>query len=112
MISKNNVAKWCKALRSGKYPQDVGFLQTEKGFCCLGVACDLFIPKSKLIVDIDGRVAGVGFLQQNNTPALLNRLNYDFVNKTGNALATLNDGGYSFDEIADMLELVYIHEAL
>jgi hypothetical protein len=29
-------------LRSGKYPQDKGYLRTDKGFCCLGVFCDRF----------------------------------------------------------------------
>lgn len=32
---------WLEALRSGEYKQVRGFLHTDKGFCCLGVACDL-----------------------------------------------------------------------
>lgn len=34
---------WVKALRSGKYKQAVGSLQNDEGFCCLGVACDVYL---------------------------------------------------------------------
>ena len=33
--------KWLSALESGEYNQGVGALRTEKGYCCLGVACDV-----------------------------------------------------------------------
>lgn len=37
-------ALWVKALRSGKYKQGTGRLRGEdKSYCCLGVACDLYI---------------------------------------------------------------------
>lgn len=32
--------QWLAALRSGKYRQTDGYLHTDAGFCCLGVACD------------------------------------------------------------------------
>jgi len=33
--------KWLKALRSGEYKQTKGQLKDEKGYCCLGVLCEL-----------------------------------------------------------------------
>ena len=36
---------WVKALRSGKYKQTTTKLRDTFGFCCLGVACDLFKEK-------------------------------------------------------------------
>lgn len=33
--------KWLEALESGKYEQTIGALRDSKGFCCLGVACDI-----------------------------------------------------------------------
>jgi hypothetical protein len=37
--------KWCAALRSGKYEQGVGRLQSVTGkFCCLGVLADVVEP--------------------------------------------------------------------
>jgi hypothetical protein len=37
-----NAKKLVHALRSGKYEQTTGLLKDETGFCCLGVACDLY----------------------------------------------------------------------
>ena len=40
---KNNREKLIAALRSGKYKQGTEYLRTHsKGFCCQGVACDIF----------------------------------------------------------------------
>ena len=39
-----NQKKWIAALRSGKYRQTRGRLNDADGFCCLGVACDVFDP--------------------------------------------------------------------
>ncbi len=41
----SNVKNWIEALRSNRYTQDNCYLRTDKGFCCLGVACDLLDPK-------------------------------------------------------------------
>ncbi len=38
----NNAKKWVKVLISGKYKQITGHLKTDEGYCCLGVACDLY----------------------------------------------------------------------
>ena len=37
-----NAAKWLDALRSGKYRQASESLRTNEGYCCLGVACDVY----------------------------------------------------------------------
>lgn len=34
-------AKWVDALRNGDYKQGKDFLQSDSGFCCLGVLCDI-----------------------------------------------------------------------
>lgn len=36
-----NLKAWCEKLRSGDIPQATLALKTEKGMCCLGVACDI-----------------------------------------------------------------------
>jgi len=33
---------WAKALRSGKYTQTNGTLANQNGYCCLGVACEVY----------------------------------------------------------------------
>lgn len=40
--------RWIAALLSGKYVQASGALKTRKGFCCLGVLCDLYAKQEKL----------------------------------------------------------------
>ena len=41
-----NARKWVGALRSGDYEQTKNFLHDKKGFCCLGVACDLYAKET------------------------------------------------------------------
>lgn len=33
--------KWLEALESGNYKQSEGFLKSPKGYCCLGVLCEV-----------------------------------------------------------------------
>lgn len=44
--------KWVAALTSGEYAQEVGALRTPRGFCCLGVLCDVYTKDQ----DLDWRV--------------------------------------------------------
>lgn len=125
--SRIMVQKWIDALRSGEYTQTRRSLQDKKGHCCLGVACELFIPKSEQVRGTTGFLKG-GYPsdQKGVAPTWLNdELDYsivrDFENFTGVELITLNDEGLgfgedlpplTFDEIADLLQAVYIEDAL
>ena len=40
-----NAQKWVDALRSGKYEQGHGQLRKGDRYCCLGVACDVYIQE-------------------------------------------------------------------
>lgn len=129
-VNKHIITKWANALRSGKYKQTKHTLQDVKGYCCLGVACDLFIPNPR-IGSIDGYLYGSHPIAQPNAPKWLHDINEDFFIRTGMLLSQLNDDGISvmtigngtdfeytkinsltFDEIADLLEAVYIHKFL
>lgn len=123
--TKEDIQKWVNALRSGQFTQThKGDLQNYEGYCCLGVACEVFVG------DVYRRHAG--FLTGGHpyvckgAPFWLEEINNVFYKKTGLKLTTLNDSGdtligerdrekleaFTFDEIADLLELVYIHEIL
>lgn len=39
---KENVKLWLAALRSGEYDQQQAILKNGFGYCCLGVACDVY----------------------------------------------------------------------
>lgn len=132
--TKAQIEKWCAALRSGKYKQTRGRLQDEDGHCCLGVACEVFIPRTKRVMvddcDMFGGSTDEPYLygaeptEQNAAPEWLRDVNEHFADQFVDwhaseeaALFYLNDGyngnpRYTFDEIADLLEAVYIHEVL
>ena len=38
----DNARKWIEALRSGEYKQGHNALRTGSGYCCLGVACEVY----------------------------------------------------------------------
>lgn len=109
---------WLKALRSGKYVQGRGTLQTSyNSFCCLGVLCDIAVknkvipdPKAQRFEYAYGAAMEEGVLPEevrlwaglsDNNPSILagdDRPNqYD--------LSELNDDReYTFSEIADLIE--------
>lgn len=115
--------KWIKALRSDNYKQTRLTLQDKKGFCCLGVACDILIPdEDKMFCSGDGNLFGGYPSQQSNSPEWLKLINEDFKKRYKNsdredlyplkpyALSDLNDTlGLTFNEIADILEAVYLY---
>lgn len=39
--NKENLRKWVRALRSGAYEQGKGYMRSNEGYCCLGVAMDI-----------------------------------------------------------------------
>lgn len=121
--TKREIAKWCKALRSGKYSQTKFSLQNDKGFCCLGVACDVFISDKYKLKTGGGYLSGClpTKSEQPHAPEWLRYVNGSFGDKTGLKLYHLNDTGVrfdnalerlTFDEIADCLEAVYIRGVL
>jgi hypothetical protein len=110
---KKEIRKWARVLRSGKYKQTTGALQDSTGFCCLGVACDIFIPKRKQKTYPSGHLFGGTPNGQPNAPEWLKQMDDRFITDTEEALTILNDDQtFTFDEIADVLEAVYIHDVL
>ena len=114
---------WIKALRSGNYKQArERFHHIEKLYngnekhshCCLGVGCDVFVPKEKRIFSYKSDVMkGIEPQSQPHSPDWLKNVNYNFKAKFGYTLMSLNDSeGFTFDMIADCLELIYIHKAV
>lgn len=122
-INEKQFKKWITALRSGKYSQTTSTLEDKDGFCCLGVACKVIIPKSKQnIDDYDGFLRGGLPTDHQPAPQWLLDMENDVHHRTnigigledaGKYISTLNDNmRLSFDEIADVLELIYVHGAL
>jgi len=120
-INREQFKKWLRALRSGKYSQTTGTLQDSIGYCCLGVACEILIPKKKLMYkeEFDEELGedvvtkymnGDMPVDQEYAPTWLKDIDEDFKERREDRsnLTELNDTKkLSFKDIADELELAY-----
>lgn len=110
-----NAKAWVAALRSGEYQQTRRALGDVHGYCCLGVACELYIKagnklsrkESPLYSDRDGPYV----VRYNGHSDVLPRVVQDWLGLSSpygvynnNNLAALNDRRISFDEIARIIE--------
>jgi hypothetical protein len=102
-------AKWIEALRSGKYEQGFAQLKTnDNKYCCLGVLCDLdeetswgtstLMPGTFNEMNVNAYMNQINFL-----PEKL-RTKYEIMAGDEKVLIELNDGGFSFEKIADYIE--------
>lgn len=102
---KEVVKRWVAALRSGEYTQARKSLRDGDSFCCFGVLCDLAArdggpqwKKEKPFKDDWHFAYRTSFPPEKIT---------EYVGLTESAvedLVTRNDSGYSFKEIADVIE--------
>lgn len=110
-----NAQKWVQALRYGEYKQATGALQKAEGYCCLGVAADLYenhtgdmLPRrdDKLFDgnDINDELAGPfdvvrEWLGLRTGSGAFSEYNGDY-----DTLIGLNDAGAAFEDIARIIE--------
>lgn len=102
-------AAWVAALRSGQYAQGRAHLCKESKHCCLGVACELAIADG---VEIERKICNTTLVRFNgNSGAMplaamswLGLREPDGSLKDGRSLASLNDQGYSFEALAQIIE--------
>lgn len=112
----DNAKAWVAALRSGEFKQGMGALREGDEFCCLGVACELAAregitnaeePPSDPLIDNIWHYGGEnGVLPPEVTEWLGLRTNCGAWQEgiIGGSLASQNDNGASFDEIAAIIE--------
>lgn len=106
-MNKEVANLWIEALRSGKYKQGTGSLQSLDKYCCLGVLCDICPYPINRNWD-NKEISGKSLITQYNVKnwsgiGSLNGKYYDSQNSCVN-LATDNDSGSTFSEIADIIE--------
>lgn len=106
---KENIEIWVEALRSGKYGQTQYTLQDNNGYCCLGVACELFIPKERRQLTNQNYLKGELPTEQGAAPQWLKEVEDDLFGPDSRLLTELNDNdAKSFNEIAALLEEKYL----
>lgn len=86
--------RWIAALDSGEYKQGKRTLQFKNQYCCLGVGCDLLIPKYEQRLDDANELYGILPHEQPNAPKWLKEIDWNFASKTGFNLSELNDKGF------------------
>ena len=106
--------QWVTALRSGEYTQTRWNLQTEQGYCCLGVLCDLYAKETGTKWKVHTTEDDEPFTYYSFDDC--NSCLPDSVEKWAGlampnphikeerSLAELNDNGTSFTEIAQLIE--------
>ena len=102
--------KWLSSLRSGDYQQTKSYLHKEDGFCCLGVLCDIYGKEHNVEwnFDEDGN-----YYKFQDHPATLSLSVMEwagvgssnpYIGNVAETLSGLNDTGFTFNEIADIIE--------
>ena len=103
------------ALRSGKYTQCIGQLRTENSFCFAGVACDIY--------DNTKWEEIFGIYLHNKQPFIMSKDVQSFYGFRSplatfvgdpfslESLSEMNDGGCSFEVIADTIEWGWANES-
>ena len=107
----DNAKKWVAALRSGEYKQTTGRLHSEDGFCCLGVACVVFIKNGGHLRVTPSGDSGAflydgrnGCLPESVRDWLGMRDLHGLLDDGRVDLTKVNDAGTSFQAIADIIE--------
>ena len=117
--------KWVTALRSGEYAQTNECLHDIHGMCCLGVLCDLYSKEHPALAEWDvlskdeDAASYRRFEMLENYEVLpedvqewANMKSFDGSYTAGGydgtpyteSLAALNDKGYTFNDLADIIE--------
>lgn len=111
--------EWVAALRSGKYSQGVDALHTSTlpgvhKLCCLGVLCEIAVQHG-VLEPARWDPVELAFTYDNHNMDLPRKVmewaeipdsrgGTVEMDRGQTTLALMNDGGYSFDQIADAIE--------
>ncbi len=115
---QGRIKQLVEALRSGKYQQGKRALRKNNKYCCLGVACDLYLQANPVAATWSPHVTGpehaftVGDFRSSS---VLPKPVSDWYGIDENpyldglrTAASLNDAGRSFSEIADLFESKFL----
>lgn len=119
-MKKEIAKKWVEALRSGDYTQEKAQLRGFKGFCCLGVLCNIHAQEHPEIAKKElnpGMYLGSAYILPKEVMKWAglsteagekrDRTNLNINGETYTHLAHANDKGVTFEGIAKWIEKNY-----
>lgn len=98
--------RWADALESGEYKQGDEWLCHEGKYCCLGVACEIFETEASLLRSSGATAVawdGQAGLAPSSLVEFLGLYSDSGMHIVHGSLASLNDEGTPFAEIARLL---------
>jgi hypothetical protein len=107
VIPKEARKLWTAALRSGRYEQGHLYLSIDGKFCCLGVACELYLEQHRDQMDVysvsvryyDGEYRRL----PSSVQSWLGLTGFEGQHNQG-SLSKMNDTGSTFAQIADFID--------
>lgn len=109
-MTKQEIKKeWLRRLRSGEYKQGQDYLNRNGRFCCLGVLCDIAEEQGVVTSSlVSYYTRGYGEeLRDGSLPyevVAWAGLDHSDPRPGGHRLSSMNDSGYTFDQLADIIE--------
>lgn len=110
---KDRIRKWVIALRSGEYQQGKESLHPDGKFCCLGVACDLFLKAKKMTWEQNDF-----YIEKNLNDLPISVVHWfglpdgnPLVSPTITAVMANDDRQWSFKKIATSIEKLYLKDS-
>jgi len=104
---KKEIAElWITALKSDEYKQTRGTLKDEKGYCCLGVLCDLYLKEKDTLwedlVSLRAKYLPKEVREWSGVQSSAGKISDD---KAVKCLSYENDSGLTFVEISAIIKL-------
>jgi len=119
-INRENIQKWINALRSGEFQWGRSQLRRGDGYCCLGVACEIYRREHPETSWVDDFFDAVGESRETCLPTKVSEwlgvigpdvtLYLDDGRRT-TATYCNDDLKLSFDEIANAIESTYLRRS-
>jgi hypothetical protein len=110
MPNKENIQKWVDTLRSDEFKQTKDALKNEDGYCCLGVACEVYGKENNVTFNERDYFLGVNDVLPSSVQEWFD-LPCGNPYFGGERATTHNDEHRrTFAEIADLIEAEYLKE--
>lgn len=104
-MNKDIKEDWLEALRSGEYEQGYAWLEQDGMQCCLGVLCDIMDLGWKEVTFNNVALREYNFKPEGSSLTTFYGEGTGLTFQQADTLMRMNDQGFTFEEIADWIEV-------